>query len=81
MMYNDLHTDDNCKIYSNDFIDFDLIYNGDSSNEIYKIDNNIVTYYCKENLDENTTLLKEEVYLDYNRSIIKPNLDGYQGGN
>ena len=81
MMYNDLHTDDNCKIYSNDFIDFDLIYNGDSSNEIYKIDNNFVTYYCKENLDENTALLKEKVYLDYNRSIIKPNLDGYQGGN
>ena len=82
ILYNELHTNDNCKIYSDDFIDFDVIHNGNTMTETWKIDNNLVTYCCFENLNEKAALYKEEVYLDYSRSIIKPSLEGYQeGGN
>ena len=82
ILYNELHTNDNCKIYSDDFIDFDVIHNGNTMTETWKIDNNLVTYCCFEYLNEKATLYKEEVYLDYSRSIIKPSLEGYQkGGN
>ena len=82
IIYNELHTNDNCKIYSDDFIDFDVIHNGNTMTETWKIDNNLVTYCCFENLNEKAALYKEEVYLDYSRSIIKPSLEGYQeGGN
>ena len=68
--------------FSDDFIDFDVIHNGNTMNETWKIDNNLVTYCCFENLNEKAALYKEEVYLDYSRSIIKPSLEGYQeGGN
>ena len=77
--YKNIMKDKDYKVYSNNSIYFDVVYNGLAKNEIYKFENNLISYYYLEQPLQNGDNY-EEVKVKYNKALSVPSFEGYIGG-